>query len=44
MTLAQVWKSPHIAKPDTESYTGEDVLGFVIPLGSVLGLLLFLPL
>lgn len=44
MTLAQVWKSPHIAEPDAESHTGEDVLGFVVPLGSVLGLFLFLPL
>lgn len=44
MTLAQVWEPPHISDADAEAHTGEDVLGFVVPLGPVLGPLLVHPL
>lgn len=44
MSLTQVREPPHIADPDAESHAGEDVLGFVAPLGPVLHLLLIPPL
>lgn len=44
VSLTQVREPPNIADPDAESHTGEDVLGFVVPLGSVFGLLFFLSL
>lgn len=44
MTLAQVWEPPHVSDADAEAHAGEDVLGFVVPLGPVLGPLLVHPL
>lgn len=44
MSLTQVREAPHIANPDAESHAGEDVLGFVAPLGPVLQLLFIPPL
>lgn len=44
MSLTQVGEPPNIADSDTESHTGEDVLGFVAPLGPVFYLFLILPL
>lgn len=44
MSLTQVREPPDVADPDAESHAGEDVLGFVAPLGSVLHLLLIPPL
>lgn len=44
MTLAQVWEAPHISNANAEAHTGEDVLGFVVPLWPVLGPLLLHPL
>lgn len=43
MTLTQVRESPHISKPNAKPHTGEDVLGFVVPLEPVPSLFLFLP-
>lgn len=44
MTLTQVGESPHITEPNTKPHTRQDVLGFVVPLGPVVSLLLFHPL
>lgn len=44
MSLTQVREPPHVADPDAESHAGEDVLGFVAPLGPVLQLFLIPPL
>lgn len=44
MTLAQVREAPHVSNANAEAHTGKDVLGFVVPLGPVLGLLLLHPL
>lgn len=44
MTLTQVREPPHIPNANAEAHTGEDVLGFVVPLGPVPGLLLLHPL
>lgn len=38
MTLTQVREPPHVSNANAEAHTGEDVLGFVVPLGPVLGL------
>lgn len=43
MCLTQVGESPHIANPNAEAHTGQDVLGFIVPLGPVTALLLLHP-
>lgn len=44
VTLTEVREPPDITKSHTEANAGEQILGFVVPLGSVSGFLLFHPL
>lgn len=32
--MAQIWKAPHVAEPDTEPHLGQEVLDLTVPAGS----------